>query len=90
MPRRFALVVCDGPPADTPGGRYGLVPVMREHLSRGCVILLDDAEREHERTIALRWQTELSTSHELIRCGKPLIRMVVTGHRVRSMLRTGS
>jgi flavin-dependent dehydrogenase len=90
MPRHFALAVCDGPPADTPGGRYGLVPVMRERLSVGCVILLDDAEREHEREIAQRWQTELGASHELIDCGKPLIRMVVNGHDVRSLLRTGT
>ena len=43
LPGQFALVVCDGPPSGTLGGRYGLVPVMREHLQPGCVILLDDA-----------------------------------------------
>jgi hypothetical protein len=57
--RNFSLVVCDGPPADTPGGRYGLAPIMREHLAPGCVILLDDAEREPEREIAQRWSAEL-------------------------------
>ncbi len=25
----FELVICDGPPGSTRGGRYGLVPVMR-------------------------------------------------------------
>jgi hypothetical protein len=77
LPPAFSMVVCDGPPADTPGGRYGLVPVMRESLPTGCVILLDDAEREHERTIARRWQAELGATHEVIGHHKPFIRMVV-------------
>jgi hypothetical protein len=62
MPGRFSLVVCDGPPGDTLGGRYGLVPVMREHFAPGCVILLDDAQRDAERTIAERWARELGAS----------------------------
>ena len=77
LPQPFAMVVCDGPPADTPGGRYGLVPVLRDSLQPGCVILLDDAEREHERAIARRWQTELGATHEVIGRHKPFIRMVV-------------
>jgi hypothetical protein len=80
MPRQFSMVVCDGPPNDTPGGRYGLVPVMRERLATGCVILLDDAERLDEREIARRWEVELGATHELVSCRKPYIRMVVTGH----------
>ncbi len=35
LPRDFALVVCDGPPGTTPGGRYGLLPIMRSHCRRG-------------------------------------------------------
>ena len=77
MPRRFSLVICDGPPSRTAGGRYGLVPVMRRHLKPGCVILLDDAEREHERTVARRWQSELGAEAELLEGSKPLIRLVV-------------
>jgi hypothetical protein len=77
LPPAFSMVVCDGPPADTPGGRYGLVPVMRDALQAGCVILLDDAEREHERTIARRWQGELGATHEVIGRHKPFIRMVI-------------
>lgn len=57
MPDSFSLVICDGPPGATKGGRYGLVPFMRDRLRSGCVILLDDAEREEERTIAARWQS---------------------------------
>jgi hypothetical protein len=79
MPQAFSMVVCDGPPADTAGGRYGLAPVMHDRLPPGCVILLDDAEREHERKIARRWERELGATHELVSCQKPYIRMVVTG-----------
>ena len=60
LPRQFSLVVCDGPPGDTHGGRSGLVPVMREYLAPGCVILIDDAERYAERTMAERWARELN------------------------------
>ena len=62
LPRTFSLVICDGPPGDTRGGRYGLVPVMRERLAPGCVILLDDANREAERETAVRWARELGAS----------------------------
>lgn len=55
---RFALVVCDGPPMATRGGRYGLLPIMRSRLTDDAVVLLDDAVRPEERAIAARWQTE--------------------------------
>ena len=64
LPRQFSLVVCDGPPGHTHGGRYGLVPVMREHFAPGCVILVDDAERDAERLIAERWAKELNATLE--------------------------
>ena len=88
MPPAFSMVVCDGPPADTAGGRYGLVPVMHDRLPPGCVILLDDAQREHEREIARRWEAELGATHELVSCHKPYIRMVVTGHLAQLLAKT--
>lgn len=88
MPQAFSMVVCDGPPADTAGGRYGLVPVMHDRLPPGCVILLDDAQRQHEREIALRWEAELGTTHELVSCHKPYIRMVVTGRHAQLLAKT--
>lgn len=88
MPSHFALVVCDGPPADTPGGRYGMVPVMRDHLAPGCVILLDDAVREQERAIARRWQATLGASHQIIGSDKPFIRMVLSRHHRQSWMKT--
>lgn len=58
MPSSFALVVCDGPPEGTRGGRYGLMPVIGERLAPGAVVLLDDAEREGERGVVRRWDVE--------------------------------
>ena len=66
MPGSFSLVICDGPPGVTKGGRYGLAPVMTSRLAPGCVILLDDAVREEERLISKRWERDLhglSTIH---------------------------
>jgi hypothetical protein len=77
MPASFSLVICDGPPSQTIGGRYGLAPVMRTRLKTGCIILLDDAEREHERQIARQWQSELDAQTEFLDGSKPLIRLVV-------------
>lgn len=58
LPRRFGLVVCDGPPEITPGGRYGLLPVAGDRMSAGSVILLDDASRESEMGVLERWKSE--------------------------------
>ena len=57
IPRDFDMVVCDGPPSATQGGRYGLVPVCKDIISK-ATILLDDAERPEEQEIVQRWQAE--------------------------------
>jgi predicted O-methyltransferase YrrM len=62
MPETFGMVVCDGPPHSTQGGRYGLLPVMGDRLPAGTTILLDDAARAPERSIAARWAAELGTN----------------------------
>ena len=84
MPEQFSLVICDGPPADTKGGRYGLVPVMGARLRPGCVILLDDASREQERAIGTRWTSEVGASLEIAGSAKPYLRLRVTGLPVRA------
>jgi len=58
MPSDFGLVLCDGPPGTTHGGRYGLLPTMHEKLAPDCVVLLDDATREGEHEIMKRWSEE--------------------------------
>jgi len=57
MPNNFGLVVCDGPPGSTPGGRYGLMPVMRDRLAPEAVILMDDIDRQGEWNAVHRWKS---------------------------------
>jgi len=65
VPPGIALVICDGPPGTTRGGRYGLLPVLGRHLRPGCVILLDDASRPEEQAILARWVREFGVTYEL-------------------------
>ena len=77
LPDRFSLVVCDGPPSRTKGGRYGLAPVMGGRLNPGCAILLDDAGRPAELEIAQRWQNELNAPFNVRGLNKPYIKMTL-------------
>lgn len=52
---KISLVICDGPPSSNPGGRYGLLPTMMEHLGEDCVILMDDTHRRAEQHIIDAW-----------------------------------
>lgn len=71
----FRLVICDGPPASTRGGRYGLSRVLQSRVASGCVVLLDDAEREEERLIAERWASEFGAKYIISGTAKPHIRL---------------
>ena len=62
LPDEFKLVICDGPPYKTKGGRVGLVPIMKEKLKHGSIILLDDAWRIKEAVIAKYWSSSLKAS----------------------------
>lgn len=55
LPNAFGLIVCDGPPAQTRGGRSGLFPVMKDRFADDCTILLDDTQRSAETELAERW-----------------------------------
>ena len=65
LPDSFQLVVCDGPPGQTKGGRYGLLPVFGERLSKGAVIVLDDADRPAELELVNRWKKEMNFAVEV-------------------------
>jgi len=65
LPQNFSLVICDGPPGDTAGGRYGLLPVAGKKLAKGAVILLDDVGRPSEQEVIERWSREAKLSVEL-------------------------
>lgn len=67
VPGGIRLVICDGPPGATRGGRFGLLPVCRPRLAPGCTILLDDAEREAEQKAVARWTTEYGLDCQLQR-----------------------
>jgi hypothetical protein len=58
LPSSIGFVSCDGPPGDTKGGRYGLLPLLFEKLAPGCAIILDDTDRLEEQGIAQRWESE--------------------------------
>ena len=81
MPSFFDLVVCDGPPGDTKGGRRGLVSIMGKWFQEGSIILLDDGIRADERKTARQWQSELNTSLEFQGRTRPYIKMKVQHQR---------
>lgn len=58
----FDLIICDGPPAQVKGGRYGLLPVMGERIGKGATILLDDTIRNEEKLIIQQWSELKSIS----------------------------
>jgi hypothetical protein len=64
MPQ-FSLVICDGPPVQVAGGRYGMLPIMKQKLKPGAIILLDDLVRAEEQAVAARWAAELKTRYQI-------------------------
>jgi hypothetical protein len=68
---RFALVICDGPPSTTRGGRYGLWPQMHAQLIPGATILLDDLKRPDEQAILRQWTTESGGVSSVLGRDKP-------------------
>jgi hypothetical protein len=68
LPDHFDLVVCDGPPSDTRGGRMGLLEVLGDKLKEsGAIVLLDDSNRPAEAELvaamcAAGWRSQLTRS----------------------------
>ncbi len=79
MPAGFGIVVCDGPPGSTPGGRGGLVPVMGSRLLPGCRILLDDIERAEEQATMAAWARTLGTEPVVMGSRKPFGQLTLPG-----------
>jgi predicted O-methyltransferase YrrM len=65
LPEQFRLIVCDGPPGNTKGGRYGLLPLVGERLPQGGVIVLDDADRPGELEMVRRWKKEMDLAMQV-------------------------
>jgi predicted O-methyltransferase YrrM len=74
LPSSIALVVCDGPSVEL-GGRYGLLPMIRERLAPHAVILLDDVARDDVRQTLVRWVHEFGTVWTLEGAKKPYARI---------------
>ena len=75
LPSAFSLVVCDGPPHTTRGGRYGLLPVLHAHLEADCEILLDDVGRDEDRRTLDRWESEFGLRSTIQGVAKPFARL---------------
>jgi Methyltransferase domain len=69
LPGDFRLVICDGPPGATRGGRFGLLPVCASRLHEDCTILLDDAERVEEQAVMERWRQEFCAVTSIVETG---------------------
>lgn len=57
--KKADLLFVDGPPGGIqPLARYPALPVLKAYLSRGVLVVLDDAARADEREIVERWLKE--------------------------------
>lgn len=81
LPRDVTLVICDGPPSTTPGGRFGALPVLRERLGPVCNFLMDDANRADEVAIISRWLSEPGIVSEHWKTRKGYAKVTVTTPR---------
>ena len=63
------FVICDGPPAQTRGGRVGLPYVMSGRLKTGCLVLADDTHRLPEQEILKDWKENYSFAIDDSRSG---------------------
>ena len=79
LPTQFDLIVCDGPPGDTRGGRSGLGQLLPGRLADGGTILLDDVQRPHERELAERWASSVGTHPRFERDGTRKEYAVISG-----------
>lgn len=77
LPNDFSLVVCDGPPGVTRGGRSGMLPIMREKLAKSFSIFVDDTNRPGEGELARRWFDELGAKPALHTGGRGYARIAV-------------
>lgn len=66
LPAGIGLVLCDGPPGTTRGGRAGLMAALRGHLAPQFTILMDDVDRPAEHTIAESWSRQYGLALDFI------------------------
>jgi hypothetical protein len=59
---KISLCICDAPPGNTYGGRKGFLYLMKDKLSIGSIILVDDLNRKSEQDMIKEWQEILPFS----------------------------
>lgn len=57
LPDSFDVVVCDGPPGTTRGGRAGLWTLLGDRIA-SATVLLDDAQRPAEKALVRRLELD--------------------------------
>lgn len=77
LPRGISLVICDGPPSTTEGGRHGVLPMLRPLMASTCTLLMDDANRDSEMDIMARWEREYGARSEEYETEKGFARVTV-------------
>ncbi|NBC01722.1 MAG: hypothetical protein GVY15_12800 [Bacteroidetes bacterium] len=70
LPSDIGLIICDGPPGTTRGGRVGALHVLCKGLRPGTIIVLDDANRSRELAALLDWDEAFNVHVELFTEGK--------------------
>lgn len=83
IPDDVSLVVCDGPPSTTRGGRYGMLPMLKKFLTKECQVLLDDAQREGEQETIRLWSEEFGCSCVVDEASKPFARISLKADELR-------
>lgn len=59
FPKKIDLLIVDGPPGNLqPLSRYMAYPAFADNLSKGSLILVDDAAREDEQNMVKKWASE--------------------------------
>ncbi len=57
----IGMLMVDGPPGGSARwARSPAVPILRERLLPGCLVVLDDAQRDDERQTIARWGIEMT------------------------------
>ena len=69
LPADVTLAIVDGPPGGTRGGRYGVLPQLAARFRSDAVLLLDDADRWHERRVLARWAQDFGARVEVRKDG---------------------
>ncbi len=71
------LVLCDGPPGDTKGGRSGVMDKLAPMVTSGTRVLMDDVDRPAELELTRVWADRLGSDYEVVGRKKPFARIVV-------------